>query len=143
TLADQQQWRYQNAKHEYQKIARVPDEYKGEFTADDLNRGFVIHGLWSWCRHPNFAAEQAIWITFHQWCCLKSRTWFNWAGIGALCYVLLFQASTNLTEKITAKKYPEYKDYQRCVGMFVPRYSVEPIDGDDSDVSSEGSRKTQ
>lgn len=129
TLADNEQWDFQIAKKEYLREARVPDEYKPAYSADDLNRGFVVNGLWSLCRHPNFAAEQAFWITIHQWCCLKSRTWFNWAGVGAIFYVALFQASTSLTEKLSAQKYPEYKDYQECVGKFIPRCGVDPTDG--------------
>jgi hypothetical protein len=38
-----------------------------------------------------------------------------------LLLVLLFQSSTVLTETITAGKYPEYSNYQRAVGMFVPK----------------------
>lgn len=32
----------------------------------------------------------------------------------------IFQGSTSLTEAISAEKYPEYKEYQGLVGMFVP-----------------------
>ncbi|KAI5302726.1 hypothetical protein KEM56_000411 [Ascosphaera pollenicola] len=127
-MADNQQWAYQTAKHEYKKTARIPQKYKGKFTAEDLDRGFNINSLFSYCRHPNFAAEQAVWIIFHQWTLLKSHVFFNWSGIGALCYVLLFQASTSLTEKITASKYPEYSDYQKVVGMFIPKFSVDSED---------------
>ncbi|EEP80652.1 conserved hypothetical protein [Uncinocarpus reesii 1704] len=119
-FADQQQWDFQNAKKSYQETARVPQECKDKFSADDLNRGFVISGLWSWCRHPNFAAEQAVWLTLYAWSCYSTQTYVNWSGIGALGYVLLFQASTVLTERITAKKYPEYDDYQYLVGKFIP-----------------------
>ncbi|EEH48874.1 uncharacterized protein PADG_04953 [Paracoccidioides brasiliensis Pb18] len=132
TLADQQQWNFQNAKKEFNQIARVPPKYKGKFTSDDLNRGFVVSGLWAWCRHPNFAAEQAVWLTLHQWSCFKSHQNYNWSGIGALCYVLLFQASTPFTESITANKYPDYKQYQRLVGKFIPRLSVDSS-GEDSE----------
>lgn len=34
--------------------------------------------------------------------------------------MLLFQASTWLTERISAGKYPEYKEYQARVGKFYP-----------------------
>lgn len=120
TIADQQQWTFQQAKKEYFQIAKVPQQYKRLFIDDDLNRGFVVSGLFSYCRHPNFACEQAFWITLHQWACLKSRTWFNWAGVGAILYILLFQGSTTLTENLTAKKYPEYCEYQKSVGRFIP-----------------------
>ncbi|KAJ9221872.1 hypothetical protein DTO027B5_4625 [Paecilomyces variotii] len=125
-FADQQQWKFHQAKKSYQQTARVPDEYKSQFTAEDLDRGFVVSGLWSLCRHPNFAAEQAIWLTLYLWDCYCTQTYVNWSGAGALSYLLLFQGSTNLTEEISANKYPEYKDYQDRVGRFIPRLSVEP-----------------
>ncbi|KKZ61702.1 hypothetical protein EMCG_03731 [[Emmonsia] crescens] len=125
-LADQQQWTFQNAKKKYNEIARVPPQYKGLYTNNDLSRGFVVSGLWAWCRHPNFAAEQAIWLALYQWSCVKTDQLYNWSGVGALCYVALFQGSTYLTEKITAAKYPDYKQYQLRVGKFIPRLGVEP-----------------
>ncbi|KAK2747051.1 hypothetical protein FQN55_005320 [Onygenales sp. PD_40] len=146
TLADQQQWKFQKAKKAYQQIARVPPEYKDTYTSDDLDRGFVVSGLWAWCRHPNFAAEQAVWLTLYQWSCIKSQQYYHWAGIGALCYVLLFQGSTMLTESITAGKYPDYKQYQLRVGKFIPRLGVEPRGGssdNDASSSTDGSAKKQ
>lgn len=119
-FADQQQWHFQVAKKSYLKTARVPHEYKRTFSSEDLDRGFVITGLWSWCRHPNFTAEQAVWLTLYAWACYRTETYFNWSGVGALCYVLLFQASTRLTERITASKYSDYKDYQTVVSRFIP-----------------------
>ncbi|EER44160.1 DUF1295 domain-containing protein [Histoplasma capsulatum H143] len=124
-LADQQQWRFQKAKKEYNEIARIPSRYKGIYTSDDLSRGFVVSGLWAWCRHPNFVAEQAVWLALYQWSCVKTDQLYNWTGIGSLCYVALFQGSTYLTEKITASKYPDYKQYQLRVGKFIPRLGVE------------------
>ncbi|EFE39206.1 hypothetical protein TRV_06118 [Trichophyton verrucosum HKI 0517] len=125
-FADQQQWKFQQAKKQYQKTARVPAEYKDVFTSDDLDRGFVVSGLWAWCRHPNFVAEQAIWVTLYLWSAYRAESYFNWSGVGAFCLLLLFQSSTNLTESITASKYPDYKQYQARVGKFIPRFSVEP-----------------
>ncbi|KAF3490486.1 DUF1295 domain-containing protein [Arthroderma uncinatum] len=125
-FADQQQWKFQLAKKQYKETARVPPEYKDIYTSDDLDRGFVVSGLWAWCRHPNFVAEQAIWVTLYIWSSYRAKSYFNWSGVGALCLVLLFQGSTHLTESITASKYPDYKQYQARVGKFIPRFSVEP-----------------
>ncbi len=119
---------YQNAKKFYLKTARVPPKYDQE----DLDRGFVVTGLWSWSRHPNFAAEQAVWLSLYQWSCFTTGTLFNWTGVGAFGYLILFQASTWFTEKITAGKYPEYKEYQQRVGRFIPKLSTE-LPGDFSD----------
>lgn len=85
-----------------------------------MNRGFIASGLWAWSRHPNCAAEQTIWFLLYQWSCFASNVLYSWAGVGATVLLMLFQGSTWLTEQITAGKYPEYADYQRHVGMFVP-----------------------
>ena len=108
---------FQGAKRAYQATAKVPEKYKRE----DLDRGFITSGLWAWSRHPNFAAEQAIWCTLYLWSCYVTGALYNWTGIGALCYLLLFQGSTWLTELITARKYPEYVEYQQRVSKFIPK----------------------
>ncbi|KUI55515.1 hypothetical protein VP1G_02876 [Cytospora mali] len=115
-FADEQQWEYQNAKKEYQKTAKVA---RG-FAADDLDRGFNTTGLWAWSRHPNFACEQSIWLTLGYWATVTSESPLSWTLIPGFSLVALFQGSTWLTEKITSGKYPEYKEYQRQVGMFAP-----------------------
>lgn len=107
---------YQTAKHKYLKDAKLPSG----FSQADLDRGFVTSGLWAYSRHPNFAAEQLIWLALYQWGCVSSETPYNWALVGAGSLVILFQASTALTEAITSSKYPEYFDYQMGVGMFMP-----------------------
>ncbi len=94
------------------------------FKQTDLDRGFITSGLWAFSRHPNFAAEQSIWIILYQWSCLATQNFYSWAAGGPIFLVMLFQGSTWLTEIITANKYPEYKDYQRTVGMFVPTSTV-------------------
>ncbi|KAK2067547.1 hypothetical protein P8C59_001282 [Phyllachora maydis] len=68
-FADEQQWVFQNAKKEYQKAAKVT----AGFHQEDLDRGFVHSGLWAYSRHPNFAAEQTIWLVLYQWGCYSIR----------------------------------------------------------------------
>ncbi|EAU32294.1 conserved hypothetical protein [Aspergillus terreus NIH2624] len=125
-FADQQQWAFHCAKHEYQKSARISGQYKSQFTPEDLERGFVVSGLWSLSRHPNFVAEQAIWLTLYLWNCYRTETYLQWTGLGVLGYLLIFQGSVRLTEAISASKYPEYSEYQARVGRFIPRFSVKP-----------------
>jgi steroid 5-alpha reductase family enzyme len=119
---------FQEAKRVYQKTAKVPHK----FEQDDLDRGFVVTGLWSWSRHPNFAAEQAIWVALYQWGCWTSHVLYNWTFLGATSYLILFQASTWFTELITAEKYEDYREYQRRVGKFLPKL-VSDLPGDFSD----------
>jgi steroid 5-alpha reductase family enzyme len=124
--ADQQQWWFQEAKKSYQATAKVPAGHK----QSDLDRGFIVTGLWSYSRHPNFAAEQTFWVAMYQWSCLVSGSLYNWSGLGALGYLALFQGSTRFTEQISGGKYPEYKEYQARVGKFLPRFNVEPPNWD-------------
>ena len=107
---------YQNVKHKYRESAKLPTGYH----QIDLDRGFNVSGMFSWSRHPNFAAEQSFWVALYVWASFVTRTYFNWTMIGPILYLCLFQASTWFTELISAKKYPEYAEYQRRVGMFLP-----------------------
>lgn len=115
-FADQQQWDYQTAKKSYQKTAKVPSGW----TRAQMDRGFITSGLWKYSRHPNFAAEQTIWLVVYQWGCLASETAWNWTIVAAISYVLIFQGSTPITEMMSGNKYPDYKLYQERVGQFVP-----------------------
>ncbi|KAF3918778.1 hypothetical protein AA313_de0202989 [Arthrobotrys entomopaga] len=116
-FADQQQWSFHQAKHNYKATGKVP----AGWDKDELERGFIYSGLWAFSRHPNFVAEQLFWVLLYQWSAFVTDSVYNWAGVGALSYLLLFQGSTWLTELITASKYKDYKMYQKNVSMFLPR----------------------
>lgn len=116
-FADQQQWDFHKAKAYFQDTAKVPAKY----TRADVERGFCTTGLWSFSRHPNFLAEQSCWVMLYQWSCWTTNSLYSWAGLGAASYLILFQSSTWLTEKISARKYPQYKEYQARVGKFMPK----------------------
>lgn len=113
TLADQQQWDYQ--KEKYRRIN------KNEKLSGIYAKGFVHNGLWSKVRHPNYAAEQAIWLTFYFFSVAASGHWINWSMVGCLLLLVLFKASSDFSEEITAGKYPDYNKYQKEVPRFVPR----------------------
>ncbi|PWY96995.1 DUF1295-domain-containing protein [Testicularia cyperi] len=144
-FADQQQWNYQNYKRGkdiYEKplpasmvdaktkLPVVPQTTSPYSTPEDAKRGFVTKGLWAWSRHPNFACEQTTWwilyafvpLTFlpkdldvAHWC-----HFLNYAIISPLAMNALFLPSTLYSEGVSAEKYPEYTDYQKRVGMFLP-----------------------
>ncbi|TWU77364.1 hypothetical protein ED733_005789 [Metarhizium rileyi] len=115
-ISDGQQWEYQTAKHQYNKDAKLPKAW----SQADLDRGFITTGLWGYSRHPNFFAEQTIWFVLYQWSCYATNSLYSWTFVGSGSLFLLFQGSTWLTEAISAGKYPEYAEYQRQVGMFIP-----------------------
>jgi steroid 5-alpha reductase family enzyme len=112
TIADNQQWRYQTAKYEAIRTGRPLDS--------DFARGFLDRGLWAYCRHPNYFAEQALWIAYYLFSVAASGQWINWSFGGCLLLLLLFQGSARFSEEISAGKYPQYRVYQRAVPQFLP-----------------------
>jgi len=112
TIADNQLFSFQQ-----QKKNITPRESR---FADSLTNGFISQGLFSRVRHPNFASEQAIWVSLYFLGVVASGEWFNWSAIGAIFLILLFQGSSMLTEIISSQKYPEYAAYQKAVPRFFP-----------------------
>jgi steroid 5-alpha reductase family enzyme len=113
TVADNQQFRFQTMK-------RVASAGAEEFS-DSLKKGFLTEGLWKYVRHPNFASEQAIWISFYLFGVAASGKWINFTLLGPVLLVLLFIGSSVMTEKISSGKYQEYSAYQKEVPKFIPR----------------------
>ena len=113
TIADNQQFRFQTMKR---SSTAVPDK----FTVS-LRKGFLTEGLWRYSRHPNFASEQAIWISFYLFGVAASGKWINFTLLGPVLHVLLFIGSSVMTENISSGKYPDYSLYQKEVPKFVPR----------------------
>ena len=110
-LADQQQYDYQSSKYAQLKKGKEEPFYK---------IGFVHTGLWAYIRHPNYMAEQAIWIVFYFYSVIATGYWINWTITGGLLLVLLFKGSSDFSESISAEKYPDYRRYQKSVGRFLP-----------------------
>ncbi|MCP9768487.1 DUF1295 domain-containing protein [Lacihabitans sp. LS3-19] len=114
TVADQQQWNYQSVK--YAKKAA------NENLEGDYAKGFVDTGLWGKMRHPNYFAEQLIWLVFYLFSVSASGRWLNWSVMGIVLLLLLFQGSADFSEKLSAEKYPAYKDYLKKVPRFLPKF---------------------
>jgi steroid 5-alpha reductase family enzyme len=131
SVADQQQWEFQQSKHRargHPRIAALEEDYR---------RGFLTSGLFRLSRHPNFFAEQALWCSFYLFSVAAScqsptevaalfrapvdwRAWVNWSATGAALLVALFQGSTPFTESITRGKYASYAAYQKTTSRLVP-----------------------
>ena len=88
---------------------------------ESLRKGFLTEGLFKHVRHPNFASEQAIWISFYLFSVAASGQWINFTLIGPVLLVILFIGSSIMTEKISSGKYPDYPTYQREVPKFIPK----------------------
>jgi steroid 5-alpha reductase family enzyme len=112
TIADIQHWNYQSKKW---AMIRAGQELTGDYA-----KGFLDKGLWALSRHPNYFAEQAIWVCFYLFSVSASGEWFNWSIAGSLLLIVLFQGSSNFSEEISTGKYPGYKTYQQQVPRFIP-----------------------
>ncbi len=111
--ADQQQYDFQTEKYRRIKAGEALGKY-----AD----GFISTGLWSKVRHPNYAAEQGIWISFYAMSIAATGEWLNWTIPGCILLVILFKGSSNFSEEISSGKYPTYKEYQKKAGRFIPKF---------------------
>ena len=113
SVADLQQWRFQQAKRA---------------AGGQLEPGFATSGLFAYSRHPNFFFEQAQWWAFYALGATAAAAsglgvWggaINWTIAGAALLTLLFIGSTTFTESITASRYPAYREYQRTTSMLIP-----------------------
>ncbi|MDQ1545553.1 MAG: hypothetical protein QOH69_457 [Actinomycetota bacterium] len=108
TIADQQQWNFQNWKKAEIAAGRQPSPR------------FVQTGLWRFSRHPNFFFEQAQWWTLFFFGVAAAGSILQWTVAGAFLLTTLFIGSTIFTESITKSRYPEYADYQARVSPIVP-----------------------
>lgn len=111
--ADEEQWSYQSKKHQLLKAGKVLD---GVFA-----KGYTHTGLWAISRHPNYAAEQSIWFIFYLFSIVATGQFINWSIVGLLLLIILFKSSSDFSESISAVKYPDYKEYQKNVGRFIPK----------------------
>jgi steroid 5-alpha reductase family enzyme len=149
TLADEEQWQFHVAKRYFAvessdkmrkrffaeqsaAVQRALLHDADELMADVLERGFRTTGVFAYSRHLNFFCEQAMWwcvFAYYlatvalaagaDWAPLFARPALYWPGAGALLLSLLFQGSTWLTERLTAAKYPRYREYQQRVPKFL------------------------
>ena len=112
TAADQQQWNYHKTKLKLKE--------SGGDLSEKYRHGFVSNGLWGIVRHPNYAAEQAIWIVFYFFSVIATGQWINWSVMGAILLILLFWGSSNFSESISSGKYPGYAEYKKRIPRFIP-----------------------
>ncbi|MBN1951716.1 MAG: DUF1295 domain-containing protein [Bacteroidales bacterium] len=95
---------------------------KGMKYAGSLEQGFLSEGLWSRMRHPNYTAEQAVWVCLYFVGVAASGQWINPTLIGSVLLILLFIGSAAFTESISQSKYPAYRAYRQKVPRFMPYF---------------------
>ncbi|MCC9144393.1 MULTISPECIES: DUF1295 domain-containing protein [unclassified Arthrobacter] len=108
TLADQQQWNFQQWKKTLRTAGRSPAT------------GFLQTGLFRYSRHPNFFFEQAQWWLFYGFAVAATGAVLHWTLAGPILVTLLFAGSTVFTESISLTRYPDYADYRRRTSRIIP-----------------------
>ena len=125
TAADEQQMAFHTTKKKLLEGGKTLDEIPAPF-----NKGFNTCGLWARSRHPNYFAEQAIWICLYLFTLgteVVTYGIFNWSMAGCLVLVLLFLGSSAFGEGVSNSKYPEFKYYLATVSKYLPiwKYDLE------------------
>ena len=118
TIADEQQMAFHTTKNNLLKEGKKLEELPAPF-----NLGFNTTGLWKYSRHPNYLAEQAIWICLYFFVVGAGNVGnyiFSWTMIGPLVLVLLFLGSSAFGESVSNSKYPEYQNYLDHVHKYIP-----------------------
>jgi len=118
TVADNQQWAFQSEK------CRRKHAGDGGSAVDEFSDGFCQSGLFCLARKPNYAAEQALWISYYLFSiAARNGVVWNWSASGCILLCFLFQGSAWLTEKISISRYPKYQEYKKKVPLFIPTIS--------------------
>ena len=124
TIADQQHWNFHKKKYSVTAQQRKlhPDQ--------DVKDGFFQSGLFKFSRHPNYFAEQSVWMVIYLFSLTHTTIssaydLFNVYFLGELLLISLFQGSIAFGESITISKYPKYKDYQSRTNMCFPFFPEE------------------
>ncbi len=91
TLADQEQWDFQQTKKGIVEHGGTPEER------------FISTGLFRYSRHPNYFFELALWWVFFLIGCVAADSVVQRTILGPILLVILFIGSTQFTEKLTAK----------------------------------------
>lgn len=101
----------------------VADEQKRRFLhAISDPKAVCERGVWSWSRHPNYLGEIGFWFGLWIFALAGGLRWW-WTGVGVLAMTLLFIfISIPMLEKRQVIRRPSYTDYQRRVGVLLPRF---------------------
>ena len=109
TVADQQQWDFHQVKQK--KVACPPH------LQEDVKRGFLTHGLFEYSRHPNVCGELGMWLSVF----IASTPYkgVSDACCGIVVLVAIILGGLDLSESLSAKKYSQYKAFQKSTPMVV------------------------
>lgn len=123
SIADEQHWYFHKKKY-----ACVSIDEREHHPDPDVRDGFFQSGLFAYSRHPNYFAEQSMWVCIFAFSLTTSdlsKGMLSFYFIGVFLLITLFMGSMAFGESITLSKYPKYKDYQQRTSQCFPFFAGE------------------
>lgn len=91
------------------------------FKSDPANKGKLMdQGLWAWTRHPNYFGDAMVWFGLTL---IALESPYGIYAIASPLIMALFLVKISgkaLTERLMAKKYPDFEDYKARTSGFIP-----------------------
>lgn len=98
----------------------VADWQLSAFKAKPQNQFKVLnHGVWRYCRHPNYFGECCVWWGFYL-IALAAGAWWALPSALLMTLLLLKVSGVALLEQTITERRPEYADYIRTTNAFIP-----------------------
>jgi steroid 5-alpha reductase family enzyme len=99
------------------------DKELHQFRAERSSRAQVLdHGVWAWCRHPNYLGEIGFWVSLFLFGVAAWGGIYPWSWLGPVSMLVLFVGiSIPMIERKLMTDKPEYAAYRARVKMLIPR----------------------
>ena len=80
------------------------------------------HGVWAWCRHPNYLGEIGFWVSLFLFGVSAWGDIYPWSWLGPASMLVLFVGiSIPMIERKLMTDKPQYARYRSRVKMLIPR----------------------
>lgn len=100
----------------------VGDHQLKMFKKQPANKGkLMTQGVWAWTRHPNYFGDSLVWFGLTLIALEGAYGYWTILSPALMFYFLYFLSGKALTERMMARKYPEYAVYVKNVSGFLPR----------------------
>jgi steroid 5-alpha reductase family enzyme len=100
----------------------IADLQLARFKHDAASRGRVMdRGLWRTSRHPNYFGEAVVWWGIFLIALATPHGYWSAIGPIAITFLLVRVSGVRMLEKGLLERKPDYADYVRRTGSFVPR----------------------
>lgn len=99
----------------------IGDWQLAQFKADPANKGkLMTRGLWAWTRHPNYFGDAMVWVGLTIIALESPLGVYTIGSPAMMAFFLVCVSGKAMTERLMAKKYPEYEAYQQRTSGFIP-----------------------